>query len=87
LNESVAKIRLAELGVNPLINLEEAIGLLQRSRKEGLIEGSSGYARCILNEGLSRLILGRNGVNSVINFEARAILIKGKTYTARARWS
>jgi CHAT domain-containing protein len=67
MNEGNARQSLADLGVNPIDNLNKAVELYELAREKGFKEGTPSYARALMNEGNARGILAELGVNQAEN--------------------
>jgi hypothetical protein len=72
INESTARLTLAELGIDAMFNLERARDLNRRAREGGFPTGSQDYALALLNEAILRNILAERDMDVRENLE-RAI--------------
>jgi CHAT domain-containing protein/tetratricopeptide (TPR) repeat protein len=68
----VARMDLAELGVEPLANFEAAVSKLQDAAK--LFGAGENMARSLVHEGIARSELGRMGVGAIDNLNAARCL-------------
>ena len=83
MNEEISRRTLADIGVEPLDNLNKSILLCKKARR-GLEKGTPEYALTLMHEGNSRVMLVKLGMEPLDNlnkaelmfFEARDILKK-----------
>ncbi|MDD1676661.1 MAG: hypothetical protein LUQ40_02875 [Methanomicrobiales archaeon] len=69
INESTARLTLAEMGEDVLYNLERARDLNRRAREGGFPTGSQDFALALLNEAILRTILAERDMDVRENLE------------------
>ncbi|MDD1674265.1 MAG: hypothetical protein LUQ13_01335 [Methanomicrobiales archaeon] len=74
INESTARLTLAEMGEDTLYNLERARDLNRRAREGGFPTGSQDFALALLNEAILRTILAERDMDVQENLEQALLL-------------
>jgi len=80
-DEGIARRVLAEFGIDPTLNLELAIELCGRARREGFIKNTQSYALALMNEGVARVILASLGAGGSVNLDkGKSVCIQAKKF-------